>query len=205
MSAPTVHEFSSQTPRFARFGDFELDLLTQELRRNGIRIRLQPKPFQVLQALLQRGNDIVTRSDLQRRLWPDNTFVEFETSLNTAVNRLRQALCDTAEDPKFVETLPRRGYRFLAPVHWIEAEETLPRILAAHNSGPGPSKPRRLLLLAGVLLLFAVVALMVWTVKKGGLRVTPKHVGMNVWKLWNTKQSGGRSPLPRSVSVYRLA
>ncbi len=205
MSAPTVHEFSSQTPRFARFGDFELDLLTQELRRNGIRIRLQPKPFQVLQALLQRGNDIVTRSDLQRRLWPDNTFVEFETSLNTAVNRLRQALCDTAEDPKFVETLPRRGYRFLAPVQWIEAEEPLPKILAPHSSGPGPSKPRRLLLLAGVLLLFAVVALMVWTVKKGGLRVTPKHVGMNVWKLWNTKQSGGRSPLPRSVSVYRLA
>ncbi|HJU44056.1 MAG TPA: winged helix-turn-helix domain-containing protein [Vicinamibacterales bacterium] len=99
-----------------RFGVFELDLNSGELRRSGVRIRLHDRSFQVLTALLERPGELVTRQDLQQRLWPADTFVEFDNNLNNAVSRLRDALGDTADNPRFVETVPRRGYRFIAPV-----------------------------------------------------------------------------------------
>jgi TolB-like protein/DNA-binding winged helix-turn-helix (wHTH) protein/Flp pilus assembly protein TadD len=99
-----------------RFGVFELDPESGELRRSGARIRLHDKSFQVLTALLERPGEIVTRQDLQHRLWPADTFVEFDNNLNNAVSRLREALGDMADNPRFVETVPRRGYRFIAPV-----------------------------------------------------------------------------------------
>ncbi|MEO8126408.1 MAG: winged helix-turn-helix domain-containing protein, partial [Bryobacteraceae bacterium] len=106
--------------RLARFGAFELDRHTGELRKHGIRIRLQAKPFQILLALLETPGEFVTREDLQRRLWPSDTFVDFESGLNTAANRLRLSLGDSADSPRYIETLPRSGYRFIAPVEEIE-------------------------------------------------------------------------------------
>ncbi|MCP5114479.1 MAG: DUF5050 domain-containing protein, partial [bacterium] len=105
-----------QRANLVRFGVFELDLAAGELRRNGVRIKLQEQPFQVLAVLLERPGVIVTREELVERLWPDGTFVEFDRSLNIAINKLRDALDDSANNPRFVETVPRRGYRFIAPV-----------------------------------------------------------------------------------------
>ena len=99
---------------------FEADLASGELRKSGIKVRLQEQPFQVLVALLERAGEMVTREDLRQRLWPSDTFVDFDHSLNTAVNKLREALGDTASNPRFVETLARRGYRFIAPVEIVE-------------------------------------------------------------------------------------
>jgi TolB-like protein/DNA-binding winged helix-turn-helix (wHTH) protein/Tfp pilus assembly protein PilF len=100
--------------RIVRFGAFELDLHSRELRKHGHRVRLVGQPVELLTCLLETPGEVVTREALQKRLWPDDTFVNFEHSLNAAVKRLRRALNDTAESPRFVETLPRRGYRFIA-------------------------------------------------------------------------------------------
>jgi Tol biopolymer transport system component/DNA-binding winged helix-turn-helix (wHTH) protein len=102
-----------------RFGVFEVDLRVAELRRNGLKVKLQEQPFQVLALLLENPGEIITREDLRNRLWPVDTFVDFDHSLNAAIKRLRDALGDSAENPTFVETVARRGYRFLAPVSWI--------------------------------------------------------------------------------------
>lgn len=103
-------------PRILRFGLFEADLQSGELRRNGVRVRLQEQPFQVLVLLLTRPGEVVTREQLREKLWPADTFVDFDHSLNTAINKIREALGDSASNPRFVETLARRGYRFIAPV-----------------------------------------------------------------------------------------
>src|ERR687883_1504367 len=102
--------------RLLRFESFELDVRSRELRKGKNRIRLQEQPFEILRLMLERPGDVVTREELARRLWPEGTFVDFEHSLNAAVKRLRAALGDTADNPRFVETLHRRGYRFVAPV-----------------------------------------------------------------------------------------
>ena len=99
-----------------RFGVFELDLVSGELRKNGTLIRLQEQPFQILALLLERPGELVTRDDLRSKLWSADTFVDFDHSLNTAVNKLREALGDVASNPRFVQTVARRGYRFIAPV-----------------------------------------------------------------------------------------
>jgi len=103
-------------PSLIRFGVFELDGRTGELRKHGVRLKIQDQPFQVLQALLERPGELVTREELQRRIWPQDTFVDFDQSLNRAINKVRDVLNDDAGAPRFVETLPRRGYRFIAPV-----------------------------------------------------------------------------------------
>src|SRR5499433_1470541 len=102
-----------------RFGSFQLDLRTQELRRNEIKVRIPDQSVQVLEMLLEHSGEVVTRQQLQQRLWPNGTIVEFEHGVNSAINRLRQALEDSADDPRFIETLPRRGYRFLVPVEKV--------------------------------------------------------------------------------------
>jgi len=98
------------------FGSFEAELRGGELRRNGSKVRLQEQPFQILTMLLENPGEIVTREELRKRLWPADTFVDFDHGLNAAVKRLRDALGDSAENPRFVETLARRGYRFVAPI-----------------------------------------------------------------------------------------
>src|SRR5579872_5470686 len=106
----------SLPPETRRFGVFELDLRAGELRRNGVKIKLQEQPFQVLALLLEYPGEVVTREEVRKRLWPADTFVDFDHSLNAAIRRLRDALGDSAENPTFVETVARRGYRFLAPL-----------------------------------------------------------------------------------------
>jgi TolB-like protein/Tfp pilus assembly protein PilF len=102
--------------RWVRFGAFETDLTAGELRKHGLKIKLQDHPFQVLAMLLEHPGEVVRREDLRRRLWPGDTFVDFDVGLNTAIKKLRDALGDTPDSPRFVETLPRKGYRFIAPV-----------------------------------------------------------------------------------------
>jgi len=102
--------------RLLRFGVFEVDLGAGELRKSGKRIRLQEQPFQVLVTLLENAGRVVTRDDLRQKIWPADTFVDFDHSLNTAVNKIRESLGDSATSPRFIETLARRGYRFIAPV-----------------------------------------------------------------------------------------
>src|SRR5713226_6527334 len=94
------------------FGAFELDLRAGELRKQGLKIKLQEQPFQILAMLLANQGQVVTREELRNKLWPADTFVDFDHGLNKAINKLREALGDSAENPRFVETLPRRGYRF---------------------------------------------------------------------------------------------
>src|SRR5436190_21765892 len=106
---------NSQTARLVRFGVFEVDPVSGELRKAGVKLKLGGQPFQVLAILLERPGDVFTREELQRRLWPD-TFVDVDHNLNTAINNIREILGDSSENPRFVETLPRRGYRFIAPV-----------------------------------------------------------------------------------------
>lgn len=106
-----------------RFGAFEADGATGELRRQGLRIKLNAQPFQVLLLLLDRPGQLLTREEISRELWPDGTFVDYEHGVNSAVNRIREALGDTAASPRFVETLARRGYRFVAPVERINPSE----------------------------------------------------------------------------------
>src|SRR5216684_2220163 len=103
-----------------RFGVFEVDVRAGELRKQGVRIKLQEQPFHVLTVLLQRPGEVVTREELRSQNWPADTFVDFDNSLNTAINKLREALGDSAESPRFIETLPRRGYRFIALVTGLD-------------------------------------------------------------------------------------
>src|SRR5512146_1962689 len=109
-----------------KFGLYEADPQSGELFREGRKLRMQEQPFQVLVALLERPGEVVTREDLRQRLWPSDTFVDFDHSLNTAINKLRDALGDGAANPRFIETLPRRGYRFIAPVQTLDLEGQAP-------------------------------------------------------------------------------
>src|SRR3981189_3407647 len=106
----------ARSPGILRFGVFEVDVRSGELRKHGARIKLQEQPFHLLTVLLQRPGEVVTREELRNQSWPADTFVDFDNSLNTAINKLREALGDSADNPRFIETLPRRGYRFIAPV-----------------------------------------------------------------------------------------
>ncbi len=147
-----------------RFGAFEADPRTGELLKNGRRIHLQDHPFQVLVLLLDHHGDLVTREEFRQKLWPADTFVDFDVGLNTAIKKLRDALGDSAEHPRFIETLPRRGYRFLAPIDEPEAAETAPQE-TAEGQPPSVNALRRVpwhlfaAALLGLLLIGAVAAL----------------------------------------------
>jgi TolB-like protein/DNA-binding winged helix-turn-helix (wHTH) protein/Tfp pilus assembly protein PilF len=130
------------TPRVLRFGVFELDRRSGELRREGLRVRLQEQPLRILEALLDARGEPVTREALRQRLWPDETFVDFDSGLNRAINRLRAALGDEADNPRFIETLERRAYRFIAPVGAPEPEVALRPAPAAEVSSPIPRHRR---------------------------------------------------------------
>jgi cholera toxin transcriptional activator len=159
--------FQGYSPRIARFGVFELDLAAGELRKKGAKVRLQEQPFQVLALLLERAGDVVTREELRQKLWPADTFVDFDHSLNTAVNKLRETLGDSASNPRYIETMARRGYRFIAPVQNSEEAErvgTQDSSQAIHPELEVPI-PRRGLtrglfaLVQGMYLIFYVAAL----------------------------------------------
>jgi TolB-like protein/DNA-binding winged helix-turn-helix (wHTH) protein len=119
-------EPSPAARRIVRFGVFEVDLQTGELRKSGLKIRIQEQPLQLLILLLERPGEVVTREDLRLKLWPQDTFVDFDHSLGTSINKLRDALGNSATSPRFIETLPRRGYRFVAPVERAGEEVRTP-------------------------------------------------------------------------------
>src|SRR5262245_8434402 len=129
------------TPR-VRFGVFEADLRSGELRKHGVKIKLHHQPFQILSILLEHPGEVVTREELQRRLWPADTFVDFDIGLNSAVKKLRNALHDSAERPRYVETLSRRGYRFIAPLSNVSTSEEEKVISEAKPviEVPGPAR-----------------------------------------------------------------
>ena len=136
--ARTVPEIPNHE-RFFRFGLFEFDGLTGELRKDGkARPRLQGQPLEVLLHLLDRPGEVVTREELRQRLWPSDTFVDYDHSLNTAVNKLREALSDSADNPRFIQTIPRRGYRFIASVEVVNGAVTNG---GAVTGAPPPAKP----------------------------------------------------------------
>jgi len=114
------------TPRVYRFGRFELDTRSGELRRNGFRVRMQEQPHCILLLLLEHAGDLVLREELHRALWPADTFVDFDIGLNAAVRKLRIALGDRVKNPHFIETVSRRGYRFAAPVAMFEMDPAQP-------------------------------------------------------------------------------
>jgi cholera toxin transcriptional activator len=114
-----------------RFGVFEADAATGELRRQGVRIKVNVQPFQVLLMLLERPGELLTREEISRELWPDGTFVDYEHGVNSAVNRIREALGDTARNPRFIETLARRGYRFVAPVQRVSDDTASSDVLSS--------------------------------------------------------------------------
>jgi TolB-like protein/DNA-binding winged helix-turn-helix (wHTH) protein/Flp pilus assembly protein TadD len=161
-----------------RFGVFELDLRAGELRKHGLRVRLQEQPFQVLALLLEHPGEVVTREELQKKLWPADTFVDFDHGLNKAINKLRESLGDSAESPRFVETVARRGYRFLAEVNVADtapvrspalATQPHPAVEARDRRGladklvlPKPFLPPLALKISGLVLLLLMISLVTW-------------------------------------------
>ena len=146
-SAPaTFADMDSGRPDRFRFGTFELDARTGELHRRGLKVRLRGRPIEILVVLIERRGELVTRDELRGRLWSADTFVDFDHGLNSAMNKLREGLGDTAENPRFIETVPRRGYRFIAPVETIaaaprQAPSPAPASApgVAHSEGAPPS------------------------------------------------------------------
>src|SRR5690349_11194257 len=169
----------SSQPSVIRFAEYEADLRSGELWRQGHRLQLQDKPFQVLAALLQKPGELVTREELRQSLWAADTFVDFEHGLNTAVNKVREALRDSANNPRFIETLPRRGYRFIGPINNSGQAQAVPPTQsetqsAAANvattiqndlpSAPRPAARGLLLLIEGAYLVSYIAALhyLIW-------------------------------------------
>ena len=188
-----------------RFGAFEADAATGELRRQGIRIKLNAQPFQVLLLLVERPGQLLTREEISHELWPNGTFVDYEHGVNSAVNRIREALGDTAGSPRFIETLARRGYRFVSTVERIGLSEDLPSPPALGRqaaSSPEPEPKLRTRILASpqdlpkashsvVQTLFVLLQIM--------------YVGFYVGALANLAEIEELlSPLPKATQAYIL-
>jgi TolB-like protein/DNA-binding winged helix-turn-helix (wHTH) protein/Flp pilus assembly protein TadD len=181
-----------------RFGVFELDLRAGELRKHGLRVRLQEQPFQVLAALLEHPGEVVTREELQKKLWPADTFVDFDHGLNKTINKIREALGDSAESPRFVETVARRGYRFLAEVKVADATPargtapaTQPHPITETRERPDPTGKPPTPKSAPPRLVWKIAALM-------ALLAT---ASLATWKLYSWKHP---SPIIRSLAVLPL-
>jgi Tol biopolymer transport system component/DNA-binding winged helix-turn-helix (wHTH) protein len=170
---------SSPASRQIRFGEFILDLDTAELQKNGCRSTLQGQPFQILQILIERPGSLVTRDELKKRLWPSDTFVDFDQGLNKAVKRLREALEDSADHPKFIETVPRRGYRFIGHAETLMDRSQYPNPPAAKSrigsfgagvvrTGVATIRQRWRIQLAASILLLIVCAVILWPVRRSG-------------------------------------
>jgi DNA-binding winged helix-turn-helix (wHTH) protein/tetratricopeptide (TPR) repeat protein len=143
----------TQSSGILRFATFEVDLRAGELRKQGKRIRVQEQPFHVLTVLLQRPGEVVTRQELRNQNWPPDTFVDFDNSLNTAINKLREVLGDSADNPRFIETLPRRGYRFIAPVSAVDGTTK-----GTWADAPARQRGRKIVATAAVVVLGAGIA-----------------------------------------------
>src|SRR5712691_9698818 len=154
--------------RVVRFGVFQVDLRAGELFKQGIKIKLQQQPFRILALLLEHPGEVVTREDVRQAIWPAGTFVEFGVGVDAAIHKLRTALGDSAEHPRLVETLPRRGYRFIAAVDSAVAPEAAQSVPPSEQPASTPKPKRRPLLWAGAM---AVVVALLLVTNTGGLRV----------------------------------
>lgn len=183
-----------------RFGPYSLDLESGDLRKFGYRIKLQPKSFLVLQALLQAPGEMVTREELKARLWAENTFVEFESSLNVAVRRLREALSDEAQNPVYIETVPRHGYRFIATPEYLERPPSpasgIHEVVPSHSDAEAASAAIEALSAAEAatswwkLLAVAAVLLVIATLG-------------TIW--WKARVTVRAAPMPSSIAVLPFA
>ena len=179
-------------PRTFRFGVFELNMRSGELWKQGRKVRLEGQPVQILLCLLENPGELVTRDELRQRLWPAETYGNFEDGLNAAVKRLRQALNDSAGNPRFVETLPRRGYRFLAPVHIVNAAEDGPNLIDIPPAQLAPS---------AVDLPQAKTVLRSLSWKRSSWALLLVLVGVTAWML---RPKNSPSPVIRSLAVLPL-
>src|SRR6266852_6336432 len=180
-----------------RFGVFELDLRAGELRKRGLRIRFQEQPFQLLAMLLEHPGEVVTREELQKKLWPADTFVDFDHGLNKAINKIREALGDSAESPRFVETVARRGYRFIVDVAVVDLEsaprdahapladrdplapdDREPSDAAEQTAGPTGRGWQRTLTITGCGLALASVILVGWLLQSHGQSATIRSLAV---------------------------
>src|SRR5580693_2069494 len=127
-----------------RFGVFEVDLQASELRKQGIKVKLQQQPFELLAMLLEHPGEVVTREEIQKRLWPADTFVDFDRGLNRATNRLRESLGDDAESPRFIETLPRRGYRFIGQIETLDGGRNAGELVSGQDDAVSANRSRHL-------------------------------------------------------------
>jgi eukaryotic-like serine/threonine-protein kinase len=153
--------------RFARFGSYEVDFREHQLTKSGIRIRLQEQPFRILALLLEHPGELVTREDIRSQVWGQDLFVDFDAALNTAIGKLRAALNDSADNPRFLETVPRHGYRFVAPVAWSpELEEPVP---TTQHVGK-----RRYLWYAAALLVACAAIAGFWRFRRAAPKITPE-------------------------------
>src|SRR6201993_4757979 len=180
------------------FGTFELDLRAGELRKHGLRIRLQEQPFLVLATLLEHPGEVVTREEIEKKLWPADTFVDFDHGLNKTINKIREALGDSAESPRFVETVARRGYRFLAEV---KAADTVPvhRAESTTQPHPGAEAPEHAGLAGKLATHKPVPAPLAWKISL--FVVLLVMVSLATWKLYSWKHP---SPIIRSLAVLPL-
>ena len=187
-----------QPARIFRFGQFELSEREGELRKNGVRIKLQEQPFRVLLELVANAGKVVSRKDLQQKLWPADTFVDFDVGLNTAIRKLRGALSDDADNPRYIETLARRGYRFVAAVTDTAAAAdagAAPVALQGVQRGAGVLHRRRLWLSVSSLALIAVFAVGWYLLRRSttpGRPATERQITANPPENW--VRSGAISP-----------
>jgi Tol biopolymer transport system component/DNA-binding winged helix-turn-helix (wHTH) protein len=184
---PAIQEILKSKGRL-RFGPFEANLDTGEFSKHGVRLKLHDQPFEVLAMLVARPGELVTRDEMQKRLWPNGTFVDFENGLNSAMNRLRDALGDSADAPRFIETIPRRGYRFLVPVHREQVRsEKAASESAVGSAGLGSSSSEKWrtwsLRFAAAAGIFAAIAL----------------IPSGVWR-----REGGSAPAAESLDIQKL-
>jgi Tol biopolymer transport system component/DNA-binding winged helix-turn-helix (wHTH) protein len=172
-----------------RLGPYELDLRARELRKGGRAIRLQDKPFELLVALTERPREVVSREELRHRLWPSDTFVVFDDSLNTAVNKLREALRDSADAPRFIQTVPRRGYRYIGPIDGNGDAAPAQRVEAAASveptasvASPARSTARRRMLTAALIAVpaIALAATSWWAIARGRGEIRPDVVRFDI-------------------------
>ena len=172
-----------------RFGVFEVDLRAGELRKQGAKVRLQEQPFQVLQVLLEKPGEIVTREELRKRIWPSDTFVDFDGGVNNAIKRLREALGDRADTPRFIETLPRRGYRFIRHANGSRAATPTGQESPTREGGSAVSRRRlRIGLNASLTIIVLLIALL----------------GLGPANLWRHLSITSRTPQIRSIAVLPL-
>lgn len=201
----------TQPVRRYRFGAFEADAVTGELRRQGILIKLNAQPFQVLLMLVERPGQLLTREEISRELWPEGTFVDYEHGVNSAVNRIREALGDSAGNSRFVQTLARRGYRFVAPVERIQAGEnpsnpaatTTPR---TEKDRPSPPKEPEGKLFGRILASpQELPKASYWVVQSLFILMQLMYLGFYIGALANLVEIGDLlSPLPRATLALTI-